>query len=47
MNGQDTYDQWLFVAGRPRVLGRVGPEMQRRQLRRPSGEGGKDPGQTK
>jgi type II secretory pathway pseudopilin PulG len=24
MNGQDTYDQWLFIAGRPRILGRSG-----------------------
>ena len=47
MNGQDTYDEWLFVAGRPRVLGRVGPELDDRQLRRPQREGGKDPGQTK
>jgi hypothetical protein len=22
MNGRDSYDQWLFVAGQPRVLGR-------------------------
>ena len=27
MNGQDHYDQWMFVAGRPRVLGRSGPEL--------------------
>jgi type II secretory pathway pseudopilin PulG len=47
MNGQDTYDQWLFVAGRPRVLGRVGPEINDRQLRRQQREGAKDPGQTK
>jgi type II secretory pathway pseudopilin PulG len=26
MNGQDHYDDWLFVAGRPRILGRSGPE---------------------
>lgn len=25
MNGQRYYDQWMFVAGRPRVLGRGGP----------------------
>jgi type II secretory pathway pseudopilin PulG len=25
MNGQDHYNEWLFVAGRPRVLGRDGP----------------------
>jgi type II secretory pathway pseudopilin PulG len=46
MNGQDTYDEWLFVAGRPRTLGQVGPEINDRQLRRQR-EGGKNPGQTK
>jgi len=25
MNGQDHYDQWVFVAGRPRFLGKDGP----------------------
>ncbi len=27
MNGQDHYDQWLFLAGRPRFLGREGPQI--------------------
>ena len=47
MNGQDTYDQWLFIAGRPRILGRVGPDIgdQERRLRRREKE--KAPGQTK
>jgi type II secretory pathway pseudopilin PulG len=27
MNGHDHYDQWLFVAGRPRILGRDGPQI--------------------
>ncbi len=27
MNGQEHYDEWLFIAGRPRVLGRGGPEL--------------------
>jgi len=27
MNGKDHYDEWLFVAGRPRFLGRSGPEI--------------------
>ena len=49
MNGQDTYDQWLFIAGRPRILGRVGPdigdrELTRRQQRREKEKGA---GQTK
>jgi type II secretory pathway pseudopilin PulG len=26
MNGHDHYDRWTFVAGRPRVLGRGGPQ---------------------
>ena len=25
MNGAEAYDEWLFVAGRPRVLGKPGP----------------------
>jgi type II secretory pathway pseudopilin PulG len=48
MNGKDHYDEWLFVAGRPRVLGRDGPQL-------PGGNAGppqkpesvKSPGQTK
>jgi type II secretory pathway pseudopilin PulG len=27
MNGQDHYDQWVFLAGRPRFLGRDGPQI--------------------
>jgi type II secretory pathway pseudopilin PulG len=27
MNGHDHYDEWLFVAGRPRILGQTGPVM--------------------
>jgi len=48
MNGQDHYDEWMFVAGRPRVLGRTGPQMRdgnsgpQQKL-----ESGKGPGQTK
>ena len=48
MNGHDHYDEWMFVAGRPRVLGRSGPQL-------PGGnaapgqkpQSGKGPGQTK
>jgi type II secretory pathway pseudopilin PulG len=27
MNGKDHYDEWLFVAGRPRILGKEGPQI--------------------
>ena len=48
MNGQDHYDEWLFVAGRPRVLGRSGPELRDGNAGVPQGpERGKGPGQTK
>jgi len=48
MNGHDHYDEWVFLAGRPRVLGRSGPEI-------PAGNAGPaqkpgsgpSPGQTK
>ncbi len=48
MNGRDHYDEWMFVAGQPRVLGRTGPQMKDGN----SGpaqtpKSGKLPGQTK
>lgn len=48
MNGHDHYDEWMFVAGRPRILGRTGPPMRdgnSGERQRP--ESGKGPGQTK
>ena len=48
MNGRDRYDEWLFVANRPRVLGRSGPELRGGNAGvPPSPEAGKRPGQTK
>jgi type II secretory pathway pseudopilin PulG len=48
MNGQDHYDQWMFVAGRPRVLGRDVPVIPKGNAGVPSpGPGTKTPGQTK
>ena len=48
MNGQDHYDEWMFIAGRPRVRGRSGPEMRDGNAGvPPKPETGKGPGQTK
>ena len=48
MNGQDTYDQWLFLAGRPRILGRSGVELAGGNASPRSKTGSeKSPGQTK
>jgi type II secretory pathway pseudopilin PulG len=43
MNGRDHYDEWLFVAGRPRILGRSGPQLPEGNI----GVQGVKPGQTK
>lgn len=47
MNGQDRYDQWMFVAGRPRVLGRSGMEPQGGNAGVPTPPTGQAPGQAK
>ena len=52
MNGQEQYDQWLFVAGRPRILGRDVPVPPGGNAGVPSpapgsAPGTKIPGQTK
>ena len=46
MNGKDHYDEWEFVAGRPRILGRSGPEIPGLALPGQKPVGGA-PGQTK
>jgi type II secretory pathway pseudopilin PulG len=48
MNGRDHYDDWMFIAGRPRLLGRTGPlprDGNSSPLLKPGS--GKGPGQTK
>ena len=50
MNGRDHYDEWMFVAGRPRVLGHTGPLMPEGNAAPAPGPkpgDGKGPGQTK
>lgn len=48
MNGRDHYDDWMFVAGRPRVLGRSGPQPRDGNAGPQQKPGsGKGPGQTK
>ena len=48
MNGRDHYDEWMFVAGRPRVLGRDGPILRDGNIApQPKPGSAKGPGQTK
>jgi hypothetical protein len=47
MNGHDHYDEWMFVAGRPRVLGRDGPLRGGTTTPVPRPGGAPGPGQTK
>jgi type II secretory pathway pseudopilin PulG len=49
MNGQDQYDEWLFVAGRPRVLGKEGPQIpggNAGPAEKPAGASAPPPGRT-
>jgi type II secretory pathway pseudopilin PulG len=47
MNGQEHYDEWLFLAGRPRFLGREGPQIPGANVSPQPGASPKAPGQTK
>ena len=47
MNGRDHYEDWMFVAGRPRVLGRSGPQLAGGNAGPQKPESVKSPGQTK
>jgi len=48
MNGRNHYDEWMFLAGQPRVLGRTGPQMKGGNAGPPQApKSGTLPGQTK
>jgi type II secretory pathway pseudopilin PulG len=47
MNGQDHYDQWLFQAGKPRILGRDGPQIPGGNAAPQTHASPRAPGQTK
>ena len=48
MNARNHYDEWMFIAGQPRVLGRDGPQMAGGKSSSPQApKSGTFPGQTK